>query len=99
MSRSAKPPRATGTAPAPEPRLSDAERGELQRQGAKAAARGEPAGANPLGQPRNQPPATGESADRWAQRNDAWEKGHEAQSATRHNAEPPAPPGNQDEHE
>ena len=63
-----------------EPRLCSAERSELLRQGAKAAARGEAANTNPLSLPRNQPPATGESAARWLQRSQAWELGHEAQS-------------------
>ena len=64
----------------PEARLCGAERSELLRQGAKAAARGEAADTNPLSLPRNQPPATGESAARWLQRSQAWELGHEAQS-------------------
>ena len=91
MTRPDKPSRPAQPSPAPKPRLSDAERAELQRQGAKSAARGEPTDANPLSQPRNQPPATGESADKWAQRNDAWESGHEAQSATQQDAETPVP--------
>jgi len=63
--------------------LSSAERSELQRQGAKAAARGEPATANPLQEATNKPSATGESAREWSQRSDAWDEGHEAQSKTR----------------
>lgn len=66
-----------------EPPLAGAERSELLRQGAKAAARGEPNDTNPLSLSRNQPPATGESAGRWLQRSDAWAQGHEAQSLAR----------------
>lgn len=69
--------------PPSEPGISGAERAELQRQGAKASARGEPSGANPLSRARNQPPATGESADRWLQRSDAWDHGHEMHAVTR----------------
>ena len=63
--------------------LSNAERSELQRQGAKAAARGEAAAVNPLRETRNKPPATGESPGQWSERSDAWEQGHKAQSVTR----------------
>ena len=66
-----------------EPAISGAERAELQRQGAKASARGDPSGANPLSRARNQPAATGESAERWLQRSDAWDQGHEVHAATR----------------
>lgn len=83
MNHSLKPPHPGELAPSPEPCLSVAERSELQRQGAKAAARGEGNDTNPLSQPRNQPLATGESAGRWLQRSDAWERGHEAQSSSR----------------
>jgi hypothetical protein len=75
MSRRPDPPQP----PQPEPALPEAERAELQRQGAKSAARGEPLEANPLHQPRNRPPSTGESAEVWSQRSDAWQQGHEAQ--------------------
>jgi len=68
--------------------LSDAERSELQRQGAKSAARGETAAANPMSQSRNKPPATGESSDTWSKRSDAWEQGHRAQSVTRREETP-----------
>lgn len=68
--------------------LSPAERAEIQRQGAKAAARGEAADTNPLCEPRNEPCATGESTDRWSQRSAAWKRGHEAQTATRRKAQP-----------
>lgn len=86
-------------ASAPEPLLSSAERAELQRQGAKAAARGEPPHTNPLSQPRNRPSATGESADKWLQRSDAWEQGHEAQSSVQQDVEQPAARGNDDGHD
>lgn len=82
MKHAAKPPTPLDEASSiTDPMLPDAERAELQRQGAKSAARGEPSGANPLSRARNQPSATGESADTWSQRNAAWEKGHQAQSA------------------
>lgn len=54
----------------------DGEHAELQRQGAKAAARGEQRGVNPMLEPVNQPLATGESEPVWAGRRDAWERGH-----------------------
>ena len=89
----------TPHAPPPhEAALSSAERSELQRQGAKAAARGEDKDANPLSQPRNQPPATGESAGRWLQRSDAWKQGHETQSGTRQRSLQDAAERNNDEH-
>lgn len=83
--------------PTREASLSSAERSELQRQGAKAAARGEDKDANPLSQPRNRPPATGESADHWLQRSDAWKQGHETQSGLRQRAPRNAAPGSSDE--
>ena len=55
------------------------ERAELERQGAKAAARGEEAGSNPMLQPLNLPGATGESQQEWGQRYDAWRAGYERQ--------------------
>ena len=97
MNDTARPPR--DEAPAPPPGLSSAERAELQRQGAKSAARGELPDRNPLHERRNQPPATGESAESWSQRSDAWDQGHEAQSATRREADPAAPPRDADEHD
>ncbi|MBW8831912.1 MAG: hypothetical protein JF606_21335 [Burkholderiales bacterium] len=76
---------------APERPLSSAEQAELQRQGAKAAARGEPSHTNPLSQPRNRPAATGESTDKWLQRSDAWERGHEVQSSDKQDTEQSSP--------
>lgn len=61
--------------------LSLSERAELCRQGAKAAARGEAAAANPMHRHINSPEATGESANVWAQRSQAWQDGHDAQSS------------------
>lgn len=86
MNHNIEPPHLGDFPPSPEPCLSMAERSELQRQGAKAAARGEANDTNPLSQPRNQPLATGESAGRWLQRSDAWEQGHEAQTTSRRGA-------------
>ena len=60
--------------------LSPAERAELQRQGAKAAARGESSDANPLHESQNRPPATGESVEQWSKRQAAWQQGNDAQS-------------------
>ncbi|MFG6414418.1 CrpP-related protein [Roseateles sp. DC23W] len=78
------PPRRARPSPrVPALPLSEAERSELRRQGAKAAARGEAHDANPLSQSRNQPHATGESAQLWRQRSEAWKQGHEAQSRSR----------------
>lgn len=55
------------------------EHAELQRQGAKAAARGEHALTNPMLEAANQPDATGESSRTWSERRDAWSRGHLAQ--------------------
>jgi hypothetical protein len=56
-----------------------AERAELNRQGAKAAARGEAAGSNPMRQTVNHPHATGEAPALWLLRLQAWESGFENQ--------------------
>ena len=74
-------PRPTG----PEPpfqadRLPGAERAELQRQGAKAAARGEKASSNPMHEPQNLPVATGEHTETWQWREEAWRQGHDAET-------------------
>ena len=80
MAHSTQHPLKNGTAaPAAATPLSDQERAELRRQGAKAAARGDPPSLNPLHQPQNRPAATGESQDTWCDRSDAWQQGHEAQ--------------------
>lgn len=98
MTRSGKPPHTDADRPAPNPHpLPRAERAEIQRQGAKAAARGEPADTNPLGQPRNRPSATGESTATWWQRRLAWEQGHAAQTAARRRTRPSALPAHADE--
>ena len=56
-----------------------AEHAELQRQGAKAAARGEAQASNPMLDTINQPRATGESERVWSNRRDAWDRGHDSQ--------------------
>lgn len=56
-----------------------AEHAELQRQGAKAAVRGEGQAANPMLDTINQPQATGESERVWSDRRDAWDRGHDSQ--------------------
>ncbi|WP_293501065.1 CrpP-related protein [Roseateles sp.] len=56
-----------------------AEHAELQRQGAKAAARGEAQASNPMLDTINQPGATGESEQVWLDRRDAWDRGHDSQ--------------------
>ena len=99
MNRTIKPRPPTEATPAPESQMSSAERAELWRQGAKAAARGEATDTNPLSEPRNRPPATGESADKWLQRSDAWEQGHDAQTEAGRNAESPASQADTDEHD
>jgi hypothetical protein len=60
--------------------LPTAERAELQRQGAKAAARGEERDVNPMDKQVNRPSATGECLDLWQKRKDAWQQGHDVQS-------------------
>jgi len=51
----------------------------LQRQGAKAAARGEAVESSPMFDSINKPSATGESEQVWSDRCDAWERGHTSQ--------------------
>ncbi len=67
-----------------------AEHAELQRQGAKAAVRGETAGSNPMFDSVNQPDATGETEQAWSARRDAWERGHGSQQTA---TLPNRPPG------
>jgi S1-C subfamily serine protease len=55
------------------------EHAELQRQGAKAAARGDIRATNPMLDTVNQPEATGESNEVWTVRRDAWDRGHTSQ--------------------
>lgn len=69
------------TASAPPAQAPDGEQAELHRQGAKAAARGEPRESNPMLDSINQPHATGEGHRVWASRRDAWERGRVAQQA------------------
>jgi hypothetical protein len=77
------PSRRPGAAPTPVPcapdTKSDGERAELLRQGAKAAARGEPCEANPMLDSINRPQSTGETHAVWGSRRDAWERGRVAQ--------------------
>lgn len=82
-------PEATQAA-APGPTVS-AEHAELQRQGAKAAARGDALESNPMLDSINQPEATGESEREWSDRRDAWERGHDSQQPPR--VLPTRPPG------
>lgn len=55
------------------------EQAELERQGAKAAVRGEDVESNPLLLQRNMPGSTGESLQEWSLRYDAWRAGYERQ--------------------
>ena len=59
--------------------MNAAERAELNRQGAKAAARGEGAGSNPLRQTVNRPRTTGETPAMWLLRLQAWKSGFDNQ--------------------
>lgn len=72
------------------------ERSELQRQGAKAAARGDAASTNPLQRPENAPSETGEAQDSWNQRSEAWQQGHDAQSDADPGTAHPGRPGDDD---
>lgn len=83
----AGPPPDQASPPAPV----SAEHPELQRQGAKAAARGEATESNPMFDSINQPDATGESKQAWSDRRDAWERGHSAQQSP--TVSPAWPPG------
>lgn len=73
--------------------LAAPERAELQRQGAKAAARGDHPSSNPMNEQSNGPVATGESTQVWRERQAAWQGGHAAQSKA--DPLPPLPPGAQ----
>jgi hypothetical protein len=75
-------------------RLPGAERAELQRQGAKAAARGETASSNPMHEPQNLPVATGERPETWQRREEAWQQGHDAETGRPDTM--PAPPASQE---
>jgi hypothetical protein len=55
------------------------EQAELERQGAKAATRGDAAASNPMLLQRNMPGATGETLQEWRLRYDAWRAGYEQQ--------------------
>ncbi len=79
--------------------VSPAERAELQRQGAKAAVRGEPAGTNPLDRPRNKPLATGDSAEQWRARSEAWDQGHKTQIQAQRSTGPAGGKSKADEHD
>lgn len=60
-----------------------AERDELRRQGAKAAARGEAAKCNPMLARGNLPAVTGETLPLWSARCAAWQSGFDAQAGVR----------------
>ena len=78
--------------------LSSAERAEIQRQGAKAAARGEAADTNPFWQACHDTSAKGESYDRRSLRSAAWMRGHDAQTEVRSKAQLPTPQEDADEY-
>jgi len=59
--------------------LNPGERSELERQGAKAAARGDSIDDNPMLRQENQPGSTGETQRVWSTRRDAWQEGYDAQ--------------------
>jgi hypothetical protein len=63
--------------------IDPAEAGELRRQGAKAAARGDTEACNPMLTRSNRPAATGEAAQTWAARSGAWQSGFESQATAR----------------
>ena len=63
--------------------MKDSERAELERQGAKAAVRGEGVQSNPLLLALNMPIATGESLQEWSARYDAWRAGYANQRVAR----------------
>jgi hypothetical protein len=56
------------------------EQAELERQGAKAAARGEEAVTNPMLLLQNMPLTTGETTQEWRLRLDAWQAGYAQQA-------------------
>lgn len=63
--------------------MKHAERDELRRQGAKAAARGEAVQCNPMLARSNRPAVTGEPLPLWSARCAAWQSGFEAQADVR----------------
>lgn len=75
-SRAADPADFSGGAAA----LTALERAELQRQGAKAAARGDPADANPMRQHLEAAGSTGTGHSVWALRAAAWQVGYDLQA-------------------
>lgn len=72
--------------PAPAAPADNGERAELERQGAKAAVRGESPESNPMFASINQPDVTGEHEHVWSGRRDAWHRGYASQQAA-----PPSP--------
>jgi len=62
--------------------MKSGEREELERQGAKAAVRGDALRSNPLLLLTNMPPSTGECMQEWSSRRAAWEAGYEQQRHT-----------------
>ncbi|WP_083748812.1 GGDEF domain-containing protein [Pelomonas sp. KK5] len=83
MKRSSRTPRPPKPTTATKTGVSTAERDELRRQGAKAAARGEHSISNPMGAHANMPDSTGESQDTWQFRKEAWQHGHDSQSQSK----------------
>jgi len=65
-----------------------AERAELHRQGAKAAARGDEARDNPLRRSVNRPRLTGEEPSTWLLRLQAWARGFHGSEASTASAGP-----------
>jgi hypothetical protein len=88
MKPPSKVPNAKRQSRAEQEGLSQPERAELQRQGAKAAARGDQPSSNPMNEPPNLPHTTGEPAGTWRQRREAWQQGHDFQSRTGDSADP-----------
>jgi hypothetical protein len=60
--------------------MKPSEKAELERQGAKAAVRGEDASMNPMLLLHNMPLATGETKQEWRLRLEAWQAGYEQQA-------------------
>lgn len=80
--------------------LGKAERAELTRQGAKAAARGEDRSSNPIA-PKADVPHTTDAplVDDSRARSDAWQQGYDQQSEAGEARRPPTSQGRDDEHD
>lgn len=80
--------------------IGKAERAELARQGAKAAARGEQRSSNPMAPTADvQDTTDAPLVDDLRARSDAWQQGYDQQSESNEARRPPTSQGRDDEHD